>query len=520
MTTAQVANRRLAAGISGAAVLLAALDAYVVVTILVDIVRDLGIPINRLERATPIITGYLLGYVAAMPLLGQLSDRLGRRAVIHGCLAGFAVGSAVSALADSLPVLVAGRLVQGAAGGALLPVTFALVADLWDERTRARALGAVGAAQELGSVLGPLYGAGLAALVQWQGVFWVNLPIAAVAALAIHRLVPGGRLRAGRPARVDVVGGILLAGSLGALIVGLYNEDPEASLLPPWGPWAIAGGLAGLVLFLVWEWRSPTRLLDPAGLQGRPFLASLGVSFVTGAALMVTLVDVSLYAETLLGKDTLASALVLTRFLVALPVGAVAGGWVAARLGERGTAAFGMLLAALGYWLIGGWPVDVLAARHDFGLFSLPRLDTDLVLAGLGLGLVIAPVTSVSLRASHPDQHGSASAAVVVARMMGMLVGIAALAAWGFHRFLELTADLPTPVECALDPLGPVCQAYNAALRDALRIEYGEIFRITAVICLAGVLLSLLLRVRNRPWPGRSSSGSHEGDPSGSASEP
>lgn len=496
-------RRRLAIGAAGAAVLLAALDAYVVVGLLIDMVRDLGIPVNRLQRATPIVTGYLLGYVAGMPLLAQLSDRFGRRLVLQACLVGFAAGSTVTAIAVGLPVLVGGRVLQGIAGGALLPVTMALVADLWTERRRSTALGVVGAAQELGSVLGTLYGVAVAAAFggwrffadiqpeSWRWVFWVNLPLTLLAMLIVHASVPGGR--PAHPAgAVDVVGGALLAAALGLLVVALYNPDPASSVLPPWGPVTLAAAAVVVICFVLWERHSATRLFDPADVRMGSFLATLGVSFAAGAALLVTLVDVELFAQTLLDMDTAAAVAMLSRFLIALPVGAVLGGWIATRVGERWVSAAGLALAAAGYLLISRWPLDVLSAEYVLGL---PVLDTDLAVAGVGLGLVIAPVSSVVLRVVPPARHGIASAAVVIARMTGMLVGVAALTAWGLHRFNVLTADLatPLPIGVSQDEFARQVDHYRQALSVALLTQYREVFLITAVICAAGAALSLLL---------------------------
>lgn len=489
-------RRRLAIGAGGLAVLLAAMDAYVVVSLFKTILDDLQVPLNHLERATPIVTGYLFGYVAGMPLLARVSDKFGRRLVIFLSLAGFAIGSALTAHAGSVWVLVTGRGIQGLAGGALLPVTMALAADLFSEARRAAVLGGVGAAQELGSVLGPLYGAAVAALVSWRWIFWINIPLAAIAAVAVFFAVPArAKEPAGTPRpRVDVIGGLLLAVALGAFVIALNNQHPENGVLPSYGPELLIGGGIVLILFVVWEWKARTKLLDLTHVDRSVFFAALGASLLTGAALLSTLVFIQLQGEAVLNKSAAASTLLLARFLIALPIGALIGGFAARRWSARWVGVVGLVVATAAYVLISRWPGDVLAA-HYFGF--LPQFDTDLVLAGLGLGIVIAPLSVAVLRVVPAESHGIASAALVVARMLGMLIGLSALAAWGLHKFDNLTKGLQLPFPAT----DAAVTKYENALIAAYQSEFRSIFLVTASICALGALLTLAIGGRRAASP-------------------
>src|SRR3954463_11528789 len=198
------------------AVLVTAADTYVIVLALPDILTGVRVGIDELQRATPIIGGFLLGYTATLPLLGRLADLRGRVPVLVGCLLLFALGSLLTATAAGLGPAVAGRGLQGIGAGGLVPATLALVADRWPPARRSVPLGVVGAVQEAGAVLGPLAGAAVLAVADWRAIFWLNLLLGL--GLAVGVLVSG------RGRRPDPVGLVLAALAFGAL--GLQLAAP------------------------------------------------------------------------------------------------------------------------------------------------------------------------------------------------------------------------------------------------------------------------------------------------------
>src|SRR5687767_3284021 len=189
-----------------------------------------GIPIDELQRAAPIVSGFLLGYVAMLPLIGRIADLRGRVPVLVMALVLFALGSLITTLAYDMPSIVAGRFLQGVGGGGLVPATLALVADLYPAERRGVPLGVVSAVQEIGSVLGPLFGAAVLAVADWRAIFAINLAVGLVMAAAIRAAAPRERTRPRRGVP-DVVGLLLLLAVLvGGAIVFLQPSGLRRDL--------------------------------------------------------------------------------------------------------------------------------------------------------------------------------------------------------------------------------------------------------------------------------------------------
>ncbi|MDQ6742990.1 MAG: MFS transporter [Candidatus Dormibacteraeota bacterium] len=495
-------GRRRQLWLAAAGLFLAALDTYAVVTLLPQMLAAVEVPVDRLEAAAPILTGFLGGYVVAMPLLGAFSDARGRLPAYAVAVAVFALGSTLTALAPALGWLVAGRVLQGLGGGALVPLTLALAADIYPAGRRTLPLGAVGAVQEAGSVLGPVYGAALAAaLGSWRAVFWLNLPLGALVVLglwAAHRReapetaarAPGppngsqtvDRSVAGR-AQVDWASASLLGLGLALLVFALYPDDPQQRAV---NSLAAPLSVAGLLLLGAFAWRQARRLsplIPPQLLRSRAFAGSLGANLIAGAGLMVALVDVPVLARGVFDLDTLHSGLLLVRLLLGLPVGALIGGWLGGRIGRRWTAAGGLTLAAAAFALMSGWGVNELVAA------AVPAT-LELFMCGLGFGIVIAPLSAAVLDLAPAGQHGLASSLVVLARTLGMVIGLASLTAFGLSRFQRIFIDRHCDAISSSGGLRAQLNAFENCVRGALLQEYREVFLVAAGLCALGALLA------------------------------
>ena len=463
-------------------VFIAADDQTVVVTVLPRIMLDMEVQITELDRASWTITGYLLGYVAAMPLVGRLSDVWGHRRLFMLSTVLFMAGSAAVAMAPSLEWLVVTRVFQAMGAGALVPVSIAIVGDLFPPERRGIPLGLIGASAEAGGVIGPLWGGIIIRYLDWQWVFWINIPLGAGVILALVLLLsPSPRFAA----KIDYLGGGLIAVSLAALTLGLARVDAPDGLMAGY----LLVSAASLVLFALRQRLTTAPLLPLSMFKGWTLAAANSTHLLVGGALIIGMVTIPLMANTVLGQQPLEGGLRLMRLTAAIPVGAILGGIACQRLDYRVPTITGLVLAALGFLLMSRWGLDV----------ADPAMTVHLATAGLGFGLIIAPIALAATNSVKVGDRGTAAGLITATRVVGMTLGLATLTAWGTGRFTGLVAGFQLPFALPGETIEQTQQRaleFEGQLADAGLTLFQDFFLVAMFVCLLAVLPAALMAWR------------------------
>ena len=450
-----------------------ALDQTVVVAALPSVMLDLEIPLTDLDRASWIVTGYLVSYTVAMPLAGRLSDVYGRVRMFQAALVLFSIGSALVALAPDFSWIVSARAIQAFGGGATVPIGLAMAVAAVTPQRRGVAIGLVAASAEAGSVLGPLYGGAIIEWIGWRWIFWLDIP-QSFFLIALLAVLPN---RANPEAKMDYFGALALGGALTAITIGLSQRSifSGESIVPYL---IIAAGVFLVVVLVVIERRTVQPLLASFLYTSRAFLSSNITQFLVGIALIISLVAVPLMAGTVMEKKAWESALHLVRLTAAIPVGAVVGGYILRWTGVRAVCITGLAFIGTGLLFMSGWETEVAELR----------LTVPLAMTGLGFGLVIPPIGVSALSAAPSHYWGAAASLVTASRMVGMALGLAALSAWGIERFYSLTADAT---------IGATYEETEAPLIEAGVTVFQNLFTISGFLALVAIVPALLMRVEN-----------------------
>lgn len=525
-------------------VFVGSLDLTIVSAFLPEIIVNLELPVQSvIDDAAWVVTGYLLAYTVSMTFMGRVSDLVGRRRAYIVCLIIFMFGSFIVAEVDpraqtgvagliydlvyrvggvrpdpgniALVTIIIGRVIQALGAGAIVPVSLALVGDLFPRERRAQPLGVIGAVDTLGWVLGHLYGGimvrwfaesgeGFVSFFRslgldwgapdWRALFWINLPISLIALVLTWWALRGVKQERAS-GRFDLLGTLLIVGALTALVLGLgANIEVSASAstfeevggLPPYALPLLSAALVMFVLFIVVELRTRDPLFDLREFRRRELSAGLLTNLFVGFCLMIGLVsvpilvniriaDASFLAEAALQVGILLSALTVPMALAAIP-----GGWLSQRIGSGRTAALGLILAGIGFTAI--WQTWTLN-------LSDALIAAEMALVGVGLGLTFSPISAAVINAADQDKLGSASALVIIMRLLGMTISVSALTAFASQRLASLAgAALGTDI---VDPAAAI--TVYAELTVQVLTEIGLL---GAVLCALALIPAALLHKR------------------------
>ncbi|MGH2458507.1 MAG: MDR family MFS transporter, partial [Chloroflexota bacterium] len=419
-------------------ILLAALDQTIVGTAMPRIIADL----NGLDHYAWVFTAYMLASTVMVPIYGKLSDVYGRRPFFLGGMLLFLLGSALSGTSQDMTQLIVFRAIQGFGAGAMLPIVQAIIGDVFPPAERGKWQGVMMAVFGLASIVGPTAGGWITDNWGWRWVFYVNMPVGALAVLVAGFALPGQLRREDH--HIDYLGSATLVAATVPMLLAFSWAGSQYA----WGSLPILGMFAFSFLayaaFFLIESRVAEPIIQPDLFRNGIFSVSVVATFLVSVGMYGAIMYLPLFVQGVLGESATDSGAVLTPMMLGFMASSVVGGWIMARTGRyKALALGGFAVAAVGMFLLSRLGADATA-----GLVI-----RDMVVAGLGIGISMSLFTIVVQNAFPFRQLGQVTASLQFFRSIGGTIGVAVLGTVMTNGFQGAFAtNLPAALKQALPP--------------------------------------------------------------------